>query len=964
MLTMIAKKRLLAFLTVVMMSFDLFADTIKREQLIRIVGEELKEVQRLNNQQSYRNPRILLRMAELFLEKARLLRDGENERYLSTPYNERRKKKKSSYFRQSNSYFKKAQKTCQIILKRHKRFQDKGDVYYIMAFNAKEFGQRKKSERYLKLAIKSSRKNSLNYKKSQIALAETLYNKKKYHKAIQLYERSLTKKDKWWTKDSLNLAWSYLRVNKSKQAINLMNEIYRRSKQSGRYIDMSISVERDLPYFYVYAGRISDAVKFYKKQGKNVGKNLIRVAKNAERLGKPKVAKKILEDTLNYAKNDDELQIKVLITLLPLYEKYGNTKKHLDTSKKLLTFEQRGRLDPDEREILVYQVKKMSAVLQKQVVSKRYNHNKKWKNFKGRMAVSYFSIAGMLEKNKSGSYSFHEGETLYALGKHDEAIEKHFQSLRIAQKNGEKKMIRLSLNSLLSSLGQKDIPKKTKDKYLERVYLTHIRVLPRSKKSEKISQRLFNYYVEKKELKKAEQTLKGYAKLYPKRKSTQEAMIAKMMDHYRKIGDKKSFNRWIGKLKRFEYSVSKKYMDQLQKIYLSMELKKIEKATSKGNKKRALAGYLAIYKSKTASKEAKKNSAYNIAVLFKELSHAGFSYRWTKKSLSIMNEKDVYKYRSTFLMIANDLFNQQEIKMSAEINEIVLKKMCKKRSKELNLAFTNASVLYFAENNFDRVRRVLSVGKKCQVKNSLIKDQQLALIKGYVEVESWSNFERELKRVSASKKNYPFLIEYLDRYRIALVNNGRFDVAKKIKNKIFRYYTYSRRNNYPIPLESLDVIANFEINKIKKEQEKLESFRLAFPEKVYKMTLEKKLQKVGRLEEQAIGVMKIGSGIGIVKANRIIESSYNNLAREIASFNPPYKTKEEISGFKKAMAEVSNSLKVKANSIRNTAKKQILRDKILSQDNIWFVGTKSPTPFPLYYIPTYKGVIMDRGGRK
>ena len=46
--------------------------------------------------------------------------------------------------------------------------------------------------------------------------------------------------------------------------------------------------------------------------------------------------------------------------------------------------------------------------------------------------------------------------------------------------------------------------------------------------------------MEKQALIKAEKTLKGYTKLYPRKKSTQEAMIAKIMDHYRKVGDRKN----------------------------------------------------------------------------------------------------------------------------------------------------------------------------------------------------------------------------------------------------------------------------------------------------------------------------------------------------------------------------------------------------------------------------------------
>ena len=186
----------------------------------------------------------------------------------------------------------------------------------------------------------------------------------------------------------------------------------------------------------------------YKKRGKDVGKGLIKVAQNAERVGKSTVAKKVLEDAMNYAGRDSKLKVKILVTLLPIYEKYGNVGKHLSASKQFIELVENGKVDPDQKEILVYQVKRMSSLLQKQVASNRYKHDKRLRNHRGRMAIEYFSLTNRLEKEKSGSYAFHAGETLYALGQYDQAIKRHFKALEIARRKGEKKLITLSLNSL------------------------------------------------------------------------------------------------------------------------------------------------------------------------------------------------------------------------------------------------------------------------------------------------------------------------------------------------------------------------------------------------------------------------------------------------------------------------------------------------------------------------------------
>ena len=938
------------------------ADEARRRRLLSVIDEELREVTRLDRQTRGRKPTLLLRKAELYLEKARIVRESENERYLSIPYKERRRKKKAGYFRASRSYFQRAQKTCTQILKRHKRFSGIGDVYYIMAYNAKEFNQHKKSERYFKLAVKKSKRGSISYKKAQIALAEIYYNKGKYSNSIRLYEKALSKRDKWWTKDAVNLSWSYFRTNNKTKAISLMKEIQRLS-QDRKFIDMSSAVERDLAYFYVHSGMIRQAADFYKSKGQDVGKKLVKVAKGAQDTGKPKVAQKILEDALRYAQNDDRLKVEIYVALLSLYEQYGNTAKHLGIAGELVNMEGQGKLDPEQKELLLFQVKKMAAVLQKQVGSKRYRHNKKLLKQKGESAIAYFSLAERLEKTGGADNTFHSGETLYAVGQYDKAVEKYLAALEKAKRRNDRKIIAQTLNSLLATLGQKRVGQGIKNRYLERVYLEHIRLLPNSRKNEQISERLFNHYMERKELVKAEKTLNGYQKLYPKNRQKQEAMVAKIMDHYRNTGDRKNFFAWMGKIKRMDYRVSKKYLDRLEKIYLSMEFKKVEEAHAQGDKKKAIQGYLAIYKGENTSKEAKKNSAYNLAILFKDAGSPELTYKWTTIALKMMDTKDVKKYAETFNTLANTLFNQLELKKSGEVHELIVDRLCKVRSKEKTSSFSNASALYLSENDFDGAKRLLSKANRCKIPKSIAENQRLALLKGFSDSGRWIEFEMEMNAAASYKKNYPSLIEYLERYRNVLARNGRRQKADEIKNKIYNYYRQSKKNGYPIPLESLDVIAGYEIDNLEKEGRRLASVKLRFPEQVFNSTVQKKLKDVGKLEEKALGVMKIGSGIGIVKANKVSESAYKQLIEDILSFTPPNKSQEYVTGFKKSMENLANSLKAKTNSIRQTAKGQILKDKILSHENYWFLQASSNVPFPLQYFFQQQGVVMDKGGQ-
>ncbi|MCR9203084.1 MAG: tetratricopeptide repeat protein, partial [Halobacteriovoraceae bacterium] len=227
----------------------------RRAQLIEIIDEELKEVIRLNRQIGSKNPNLLLRMAELYLERARLINEDENMKWISLSPEETKGRDQKEFYKNSRKYFVMAQKTCYYILKRFKKFKGRADVYYILAYNAKEFQQEKKAKKFFVRAIKYAKRGSYTEIKSKLALGEMYYNEKKYKQAIPLYEVALKRKDqKWWTKDAYNLAWCYFRVGQKTKAIRLMSEVHKLSGNAS-FVDVSDQVERDLAYFYSEAGR-------------------------------------------------------------------------------------------------------------------------------------------------------------------------------------------------------------------------------------------------------------------------------------------------------------------------------------------------------------------------------------------------------------------------------------------------------------------------------------------------------------------------------------------------------------------------------------------------------------------------------------------------------------------------------------------------------------------------------------
>ena len=65
---------------------------------------------------------------------------------------------------------------------------------------------------------------------------------------------------------------------------------------------------------------------------------------------------------------------------------------------------------------------------------------------------------------------------------------------------------------------------------------------------------------------------------------------------------------------------------------ISVQLDSIKRYTSRGDKKRALMGYIELYRNKFGPKEARRNAAYTIANLFNQLGNVEMTDRWTKKN--------------------------------------------------------------------------------------------------------------------------------------------------------------------------------------------------------------------------------------------------------------------------------------------------------------------------------------------
>ena len=141
----------------------------------------------------------------------------------------------------------------------------------------------------------------------------------------------------------------------------------------------------------------------------------------------------------------------------------------------------------------------------------------------------------------------------------------------------------------------------------------------------------------------------------------------------------------------------------------------------------------------------------------------------------------------------------------------------------------------------------------------------------------------------------------------------------------------------------------------------LEGFELSFPDKKFNELLQKKFAILDSLTSEAIGIMSVGSGKGIIKSYSILVSTYNHLISEIDRFTPPGKSPEYLNSFKSSMKNLIKPLVAKVSDFKKEATKQIHSNKILSHNNkeILFGENFSPE-----FILRNTGVLMDKGGHR
>ncbi len=933
----------------------------RRKQIISIVDDEISEVTRIAKQENFGNPDTLLRISELNLEKGRLWRETENEKYLAVPLDDRRRINRTDFFKKSSQYFDAANDTAELVVKRFPRYKALAEVYYILAYNNKELGQNDKAQRYFKLAAGKSNSNSKIALKSKSALADYLYNSNKYREAIPLYEQALAKTDeRFWTKDAFNLAWSYYRTQNFDKAISLMRDIHKKSANN-KYINMRTQVERDIGIFFVDAGRMNDAIKFYEALGINYTEQFVKIASSITTQGRFDQAQSLLKEAEKYEKNQSR-KVAIYLAQIELFDKFNKPRNHLIASKKLMAIHKVSPLDEDQLKVFTYQVNKKAAELQKVVASNVYKQVPKVLKQKSAQAISYFELSAQLSPKQKAEKTFFQGETAYAANDFSKALSLYVEAFDAAKSTGESKIQTQSLEGMLSSLSQKSLSKNVAEKYYSAVYSRYLNVDRKSDRANSIYVKLFNSQFDSKDVPAAEKTLESFAVNFPKDYKTQEAMLARVMEHYRNSKNNNKVKAYVNDINNGKYKVSQKYAEALRTLMTKFQIEGVQQSLERGEKDVALRGYHKIYENPDSTPKAKTNAAYNLSALYYEMGNSNQSYSWGVVAVKEMEASDVVKFSDSYLSIAAGLFLKQHFEQSSDMSFKVLAKLCKENSSNKGVAYKNAVFIALANGDLDKAMEIKEFGKSCSLPDAAIAEVTIELIKDLGKAKRWEQFETQLVELEKNSKNYPVLIKPYEDLRKVYINLGDPNKAREIEEKQNKFYSQSKAQKLDIPVEALDLVALKMLSYLQERNQKLDQIELRFPESEFNTAVKSKLKILDQMTAQVNTLQNLGSGKGIVDAYKYVIDAYEKFGNNLKNFSPEGKSPEYIASFQKAMSEVYNPMLSNARKQRNEITKLIKENRILSMSN--FAVTLNSNEAFKRYITTKQAVLMDRGGKR
>lgn len=235
----------------------------EEEQINRVRDQEISQLKIVLGRRfaERRRPDILLRLAELYIEKYRFYFLKESEIY-QAQYKQGLKPKKVDHTR-SRAYLKSATNSCLAILQSKVQFNKMDQVYYFLGYNHEEMEKRAEAAKYFELVVRRH-PNSPYAPEAYRNLAEFAFSRNKFKDAVAYYEKAASyTKVPSYPRTLYKLAWAYFKTRRRAEALATMKKVVDLTGSDEKFVGVKEEALNDLVAFFAEAGRSKEASEYF-----------------------------------------------------------------------------------------------------------------------------------------------------------------------------------------------------------------------------------------------------------------------------------------------------------------------------------------------------------------------------------------------------------------------------------------------------------------------------------------------------------------------------------------------------------------------------------------------------------------------------------------------------------------------------------------------------------------------------
>ena len=879
-------------------SFDLE----RWKNLMSLIDNEIKTIK--NNK--YSGAELKHRLFELYSEKIRLIKEKENLNLLKADIHLIQRNGKESFFKGSTEQYKTAQAFAMSIISQYPNYQKIAEIYYALAINSLEFGTSADTEKFLKMSILQPKISNKTLHNSKTALAEYLYNNKKYNEAVSYYNDVLKNTDdEWYGKHLYNASWCHLKERNFKKGLELIKLSYETTKNK-KYVSMKEQIFSAIGIFFVQANETYAGIDFFETNSSPSSTNLITLAQSSMNKNNFLITDDVLKAALKDTKkrNDHNLEMKVRLAQLDIYRENKKDDLFYETANDILVLHKKHSLDKDDLFQAQNKIKEVAGYMQINLIKDKTKDPVLYSKDEYSKTMRFFDILASLDKPSKNLYRYYQGETALSVQNYHIALNYYVRSIMNAKITKDKtETTRKALEAMLLIIERAKLSKAQENEYKIFAFKNFILLYPQSDKSQAIYQKIFNKYYELKKLKKAVNVLLAYIHYYKSDEKIHREMLTQILEYYIKKKDTERLAFWIGKIEKGYLSFSSEHIQKSIAILGTLLFDKYQSLEKQGFFKDALMGYEAIYDSKQYPNRTRAEAAYAFSALSLELNKSKQSYKWLMKSLDLYEDKDLIKVTTNLLALAKGYRLLQSIPFSSDLSQIVMTKFCKDQLQHKNdfYQIINENAL-LTNQPIDDIIKIQTKYSHCQLSEKTLTKTQIENMDKLIITD-------RLKDTISYQRAFP-------ENKLLSQKMEKFAKYKFFQNPIdtrINIFSLSDTTDLSIVIKHFDVITDFikKLNNIKftfKHDEK-------FNEELFNSELEQHFAIIQDLTREVATLSKNSNPQEIFLLQSHLGKPYLNLADAINAFVPTGVDNRYAEGFKDGMRQITESLLAKSSQI-------------------------------------------------